>query len=74
MHSVLGQRKRCQKQYIAIGKTDFFYNSMGPCGNFTEKSIFFISEGGKYKPNSSGLRKYANPINIQGRGFLSTRF
>ena len=25
---------------IAIGKTDFFYNSMGPCGNFTEKSIF----------------------------------
>ena len=23
------------KQYIAIGKTDLFYNSMGLCGNFT---------------------------------------
>ena len=22
-------------QYIAIGKTDLFYNSMGLCGNFT---------------------------------------
>ena len=23
------------KQYIAIGKTDLSYNSMGRCGNFT---------------------------------------
>ena len=35
MHSVLGYRKQWQKQYIAIGKTDLFYNSMGLCGNFT---------------------------------------
>ena len=25
-------------QYIAIGKTDLFYNSMGLCGNFTEEA------------------------------------
>ena len=37
MHSVLGWRKQWKKQYIAIGKTDLFYNSMGLCGNFTEK-------------------------------------
>ena len=35
MHSVLEQRKQWQKQYISIGKTDLFYNSMGLCGNFT---------------------------------------
>ena len=27
--------KTMTKQYIAIGKTDLFYNSMGLCGNFT---------------------------------------
>ena len=35
MHSVLEQRKQWQKQYISIGKTDLFYNSMGLRGNFT---------------------------------------
>ena len=35
MHSVLEQRKQWQKQYISVGKTDLFYNSMGLCGNFT---------------------------------------
>ena len=35
MHSVLEKRKQWQKQYISIGKTDLFYNSMGLCGNFT---------------------------------------
>ena len=35
MHSVLEQRKQLQKQYISVGKTDLFYNSMGLCGNFT---------------------------------------
>ena len=34
MHSVLEWRKQRQKQYIAIGKTDLFYNSMGLYGNF----------------------------------------
>ena len=37
LHSVLGQRKHWQKQYVAIGKTDLFYNSMGLCGNFTDQ-------------------------------------
>ena len=37
MYSVLGWRKQWQKQYIAIGKTDLFYNSMGLCGSFTPK-------------------------------------
>ena len=37
MHSVLGLRKQWQKQYIAIGKTDLFYNSMRLCGNFTHQ-------------------------------------
>ena len=36
MHSVLEWRKQWQKQYISIGKTDLFYNSMGLCGNFTQ--------------------------------------
>ena len=36
IHSVLEQRKQWQKQYIAIGKTDLFYNSMGLCGIFTQ--------------------------------------
>ena len=36
MHSVLEQRKQWQKQYISVGKTDLFYNSMGLCGNFTK--------------------------------------
>ena len=39
MHSVLGQRKQWQKQYIAIGKTDLFYNSMGLWGNFTTSTF-----------------------------------
>ena len=43
MHSVLGQRKQWQKQYIAIGKTDLFYNSMGLWGNFTNKSLIVWS-------------------------------
>ena len=34
MHSVLEQSTQWQKQYIAIGKTDLFNNSMGPCENF----------------------------------------
>ena len=38
MHSVLEQRKQWQKQYISIGKTDLFYNSIGLCGNFTKGS------------------------------------
>ena len=33
-HSVLEQSKQWQIQYIAIGKTDLFNNSMGLCGNF----------------------------------------
>ena len=28
-------RENNKKQYISIGKTDLFYNSMGLCGNFT---------------------------------------
>ena len=28
-----------KKQYIAIGKTDLFYNSMGLCGNFTQYRV-----------------------------------
>ena len=40
MHSVLEQRKQWQKQYISVGKTDLFYNSMGLCGNFTKKVKF----------------------------------
>ena len=32
--------KTIKKQYIAIGKTDLLYNSMGLCGNFTR----FLSE------------------------------
>ena len=36
MHSVLEQRKQWQKQYISVGKTDLFYNSMGLCGNFAK--------------------------------------
>ena len=35
MHSVLGLRKQWQKQYIVLGKTDLFNNSIGLCGNFT---------------------------------------
>ena len=35
LHSVLGLRKQWQKKYIAIEKTDFFYNCMGLLGNFT---------------------------------------
>ena len=35
MHSVLEQRKQWQKQYIYIGKTDLFCNSMELYGNFT---------------------------------------
>ena len=35
MHSVLEKRKQGLKQYIAIGKTNLFYSSMGLCGNFT---------------------------------------
>ena len=31
----LDREKNDKKQYIAIGKTDLFYNSMGLCGNFT---------------------------------------
>ena len=38
MHSVLEQRKQWQKQYISVGKTDLFYNSIGLCGNFTKGS------------------------------------
>ena len=38
MHSVLGYKKR-QKQYMAIGKTDLFNNSIGLCGNFTIESF-----------------------------------
>ena len=26
-----------KKKYIAIGKTDLFYNSIGLCGNFTKQ-------------------------------------
>ena len=39
MHSILEQRK----QYISVGKTDLFYNSMGLCGNFTEDWYTFES-------------------------------
>ena len=39
MHSVLGQSKQWQKQYIAIGKTDLFYNSMGLWGTFTTSTF-----------------------------------
>ena len=42
MHSVLEQRKQWQKQYISVGKTDLFYNSMGLCGNFTLVSFLFF--------------------------------
>ena len=35
-HSVLEQSKQWQIQYIAIGKTDLFNNSMGLCGNFIQ--------------------------------------
>ena len=38
MHSVLGYKKR-QKQYMAIGKTDLFNNSIGLCGNFIIESF-----------------------------------
>ena len=31
--------KQWQKQYIAIGKTDLFYKSMGLCGNFYQKDF-----------------------------------
>ena len=31
--------KTMTKQYIAIGKTDLLYNSMGLCGNFTPIAI-----------------------------------
>ena len=30
-------RENNKKQYISIGKTDLFYNSMGLCRNFTKK-------------------------------------
>ena len=33
----LDRENNDQKQYIAIGKTDLLYNSMGLCGNFTLK-------------------------------------
>ena len=32
---LLDRKNQRQKQYIAIGKTDLFYNSMGLCENFT---------------------------------------
>ena len=41
MHSVLEQRKQWQKQYISVGKTDLFYNSMGLSRNFTFKYAAF---------------------------------
>ena len=34
----LDRENNDKKQYIAIGKTDLFYNSMGLCGNFTRFS------------------------------------
>ena len=39
MHSVLGQRKQRQKQYIAVMKKDLFHNTMGLCGNFTQNKL-----------------------------------
>ena len=51
MHSVLEQRKQWQKQYISVGKTDLFYNSIGLCGNFTKGSyktrIRFVQKMGR---------------------------
>ena len=32
----LDRENNDKKKYIAIGKTDLFYNSMGLCGNFTK--------------------------------------
>ena len=31
----LDREKKGKKQYVTIGKTDLFFNSMGLCGNFT---------------------------------------
>ena len=31
----LNREHNDKKQYISVGKTDLFYNSMGLCGNFT---------------------------------------
>ena len=42
MHSVLGYRKQWQKQYIAIRKTDLFYNSMGLWGNVTKRGVWTL--------------------------------
>ena len=36
----LDKENNSKKQYIAIGKTDLFYNSMGLCRNFTESRFF----------------------------------
>ena len=59
---------------LPLGKQISFTIVWGRAEILPKNRFFFISEGGKYKPNGSGLRKYENPINIQGRGFLSTRF
>ena len=53
MHSVLDQRKQWRKQYISIGKTDLFYNSMGLCGNFTSFCVLVDRRG-------TGMKRKAN--------------
>ena len=40
--------KTMTKQYIAVGKTDLFNNSMGLCGNFTKPNLTRIKPG-KFK-------------------------
>ena len=36
-------RENNEKQYISIGKTDLFYNSMGLCGNLTKIWLLILS-------------------------------
>ena len=35
----LNRENNKKKKYIASGKTDLFYNSMGLCGNFTKNFL-----------------------------------
>ena len=57
--------------YIAIGKTDLFYNSMGLCGNFTHSSINYLLQiqNVAQPSTNSSVTTYVNRLDIT-TGFL----